>query len=144
MADIKHMITIAAPPEGIHPLISTGAGLAKWWAEDVTGDAVKKVLNLGFFDRATVYQLKLLSNDALLEVDWHCGSGNEWKGTRLLFQLAGQKEQTILRFTHAYWQAETDYFLSCNTTWGALMFRLKAAAEGKSPGPLFTKSGVGY
>jgi hypothetical protein len=50
----------------------------------------------------------------------------------------------VLRFTHAGWAAATDYFFSCNTTWGALMMRLKAAAEGKSPGPLFVKDGMGY
>jgi len=25
---------------------------------------------------------------------------------------------TQLRFTHAGWQAETDYFVSCTTAWG--------------------------
>ena len=30
------------------------------------------------------------------------------------------------------WLSETEYFMTCNTTWGELMYRLKAAAEGKS------------
>jgi len=42
-----------------------------------------------------------------------------------------------VRFTHAGWESETDYFVSCTTTWGELMFRLKAAAEGKPRSPLF-------
>lgn len=49
-----------------------------------------------------------------------------------------------MRFAHADWKAETDYFASCNTTWGELMYRLKAAAEGKTPRPLFSMVGMAY
>jgi hypothetical protein len=42
------------------------------------------------------------------------------------------------------WRAETDYFVACTTTWGELMFRLKATAEGKTPGPLFSATGMAY
>jgi hypothetical protein len=58
--------------------------------------------------------------------------------------MAKNEEQTVLRFKHMYWAAETDYFVSCNTTWGELMFRLKAAAEGKGIDPLFKKNGLAY
>ena len=35
------------------------------------------------------------------------------------------------------------YFVSCNTMWGHLMFKLKEAAERGGPArPLFTKSGM--
>jgi hypothetical protein len=49
-----------------------------------------------------------------------------------------------VRLSHADWQAETDYFTMCTTTWGELMYRLKAAAEGKSPGPLFSATALAY
>ncbi len=69
----------------------------------------------------------------------------EWNGTRLLFELVEQKAgRTLLRFSHADWKAETDYFVACTTTWGELMFRLKAAAEGRTPGPLFSAAGMAY
>jgi hypothetical protein len=50
----------------------------------------------------------------------------------------------LLRFTHGGWRDATDYFTRCNTTWGELMYRLKAVAEGKAPGPLFSREGFGY
>jgi hypothetical protein len=50
----------------------------------------------------------------------------------------------VLDFFHAQWRSETPYFTSCNTTWGELMFRLKAAAEGKPRGPLFRRSALAY
>ena len=100
--------------------------------------------SLDFFKRATVYGLQPVRIAAPRQAHWLCHTGKEWSGTGLLFDLAEQKGQTLLRFTHAGWQAETDYFISCNTTWGELMFRLKAAAEGKGVGPLFTATRLAY
>lgn len=72
------------------------------------------------------------------------GTGKEWDGTRIVFALKEDQGKTTVRFAHADWKAETDSFVSCNTTWGELMFRLKAAAEGKAPGPLFSMDGMAY
>jgi hypothetical protein len=65
---------------------------------------------------------------------WTPETGQEWSGTRLAFELEAQGATTLVRFTHAGWARASDYFVSCNTTWGGLMFRLKAAAEGRAPG----------
>lgn len=72
------------------------------------------------------------------------GDGKEWDVTRIVFALKEDQGKTTVRFAHADWKAKTDYFVSCNTTWGELMFRLKAAAEGKAPGPLFSMDGMAY
>ncbi len=140
MSDIRTAIQIDVPTAKVFPLVGSGPGFAKWWAEDLTVRSDGTV-DLGFFNRSTVYSLRLVKAPTPTEVEWHCLSGKEWKGTRLLFQLSESKGQTLLRFTHADWEAVTDYFVSCNTTWGALMFRLKCAAEGRAPGPLFSTAG---
>jgi uncharacterized protein YndB with AHSA1/START domain len=142
MADIVHSIQISAGAEAVYPLVAAGAGFAAWWAEDVTEQ--NGAATLGFFDRKTVYRLNEVSHEPLRRAEWLCETGAEWSGTRLLFSLEPQSGGTLVRFRHAGWDAETDYFVACTTTWGALMYRLKAAAEGKSPGPLFTKDGMGY
>jgi hypothetical protein len=36
------------------------------------------------------------------------------------------------------------YFVACTVTWGELTYRLKATAEGKAPGPLFSAAGMAY
>ena len=143
MPDIKHSITIDAQPERIHPLITSAAGFRQWWAAQVTQDNSTGSVELTFFNRATVYVLKLVRK-APLEVEWLCQTGKEWEGTRLHFQMALAANSTLVRFTHAGWKSETDYFVACTTTWGELMFRLKAAAEGRGSGPLFTADGISY
>jgi uncharacterized protein YndB with AHSA1/START domain len=144
MPDIKHSIQIDAAPQDVHPLVASAEGFSRWWAADVTEDKSTGNVELGFFNRATVYGLHPNLIAPPRQAQWLCQSGKEWSGTRLLFDLTEQKGQTLLRFTHADWQAETDYLVACTTTWGELMFRLKAVAEGKTPGPLFSRTGMAY
>ena len=145
MATIRHSISIDASSENIFPLVSSGHGFSRWWAADVSEDVPRNIVSLGFFDRATVYNLKPVRIVTPTEAEWACQSGEEWNGTVLLFDLLPQKEnRTLLRFSHMDWRAETDYFIACTTTWGELMFRLKAAAEGKTPGPLFSATAMVY
>ena len=145
MPTIRHSIPIDASPESIFPFVSSGHGFSQWWAADVSEDVPRDIVSLGFFNRSTIYNLRPDRIVAPCEAEWACESGEEWNGTRLLFDLEPQKEgRTLLRFSHADWRAETDYFVACTTTWGELMFRLKAAAEGRTPGPLFSATGMAY
>ena len=153
MAKIKLLIAIKAPAEKVFSLIANGAGFSQWWAADVCdiGDEV----TLWFFKRSSCYRLQRVRIVAPAdagtlvaapagEVEWRCLNGQEWEGTRIIFDLAENRGMTLVRFTHADWKSETDYFTSCTTTWGELMFRLKAAAEGKGRGPLFSATDMAY
>ena len=142
MPDIQHSVQIAAKPETLYPLVATAKGFARWWAEDVAESS--GAVELGFFNRATIYRLKLAVNQPPSHADWLCETGDQWAGTHIVFHLEAVRSGTLLRFTHADWQSPTDYFIACNTTWGELMYRLKAAAEGHSRGPLFLAGGMAY
>ncbi len=142
MADIRHSIQIAARPDAVYPLVASGRGFSEWWAADVTETA--SGVELGFFNRATVYRLRKSAEQSPGNAEWVCDSGDEWKDTRIVFRLEGRGDGTVLGFIHGGWRAETDYFVSCNTTWGELMYQLKAAAEGKSRGPLFLPGALAY
>jgi hypothetical protein len=140
MPDIRHAVPVSATPEQLYALVSTAKGFCQWWAADST--EIPGGVELGFFNRATIYRLRPAAQQhAPARAEWACESGDEWAGTRIAFDVEATKAGTLLRFAHAGWRAETDYFTSCNTTWGELMFRLKRAAEGKAPGPLFTRDG---
>ncbi len=142
MPDIKHAISINGSPDRVYPLVSSGSGFSRWWAADVTEHESKRIVELGFFNRATIFRLTLDRAEPPIATEWHCETGGEWQDTKLLFRLQQMDGQTLLRFSHAGWRHETDYFVACNTTWGELMFRLKAVAEGKSSGPHFTMTGL--
>jgi uncharacterized protein YndB with AHSA1/START domain len=143
MPDIRHSIEIGVSPESLFRLVSSADGLSQWWAQD-TRPADRGAVELGFFNRATTYRLHPEGMVPGRSAVWRCDTGKEWAGTRIVFALETAKAGTLLRFEHAAWREISDYFVSCNTTWGGLMFRLKAAAEGKNPGPLFTAGGLAY
>jgi hypothetical protein len=138
MPDIEHALVIAAPGDRIRQLVSSGEGFAQWWAEDVTTGT--EGVELGFFDRSTVY--RLVPRPESDGVTWTCETGAEWTGTSLVFRMRPQGAQTRLEFTHEGWANRTDYFVSCNTLWGHLMFRIKGVAEGAPAHPYFTRSGT--
>jgi uncharacterized protein YndB with AHSA1/START domain len=142
MFDLVHSVQVAAPPATVFPFVSTAKGFARWWTADVT--EVDGTVELEFFNRDTVYRLRRNASEAPLLAEWLVETGKEWAGTRLLFRVQHSGTGSLLRFAHTGWRADSDYYVSCNTVWGALLFRLKCAAEGKSPGPLFTDDGVSY
>jgi hypothetical protein len=100
MSDIRNSVQIDVPPAQVYPLVSSASGFSKWWAQDVTLRPDETV-DLGFFNRATVYSLQLVRPATPSEAEWLCLNSKEWKGTRLLFRLNESKGQTLLRFTHA-------------------------------------------
>ena len=140
MPEILHSVEIAAMPKAVYPFVSTCDGLGKWWAEDVS--ALHGGVELGFFNRSTVYKLRSLTFMPPATASWLCESGKEWANTRLVFHLAARGDKTEVRFTHEGWREATPYFYSCNTTWGALLYRLKSVAEGHATGPFFTRDGM--
>lgn len=77
MADMKHSIQIAAPLERVHPLVASGNGFSQWWAADVTES--RGVVELGFFNRNTIYGLKPELIEAPGRAHRLCLSGQEWR-----------------------------------------------------------------
>jgi len=142
MADITHMIRIAAPIDRVAALVNSAGGFTKWWAEDVT-TRPDGAVSLGFFKRQTEYVLRSIESGPS-RIVWRCESGHEWEGSEIRFELTADTSGTVLRFAHANWRAVTDYFTSCNTTWGELMFRIAADAEGHGRGPLFKRESLAY
>ena len=135
MAEIRHLITIKAPPTAVYETIAKRDRLKEWWTADIEGDDSEGgLLQMGFFERSTVYRMRVEKLASGREVAWKCEGSGEWEGTRVHFSLEPDDGQTVLRFRHVDWRQETEYFWTCNTTWGDLMYRLKAAAEGHPRG----------
>jgi hypothetical protein len=138
MADIRDSISINSTRERTFPLIAPGSEFPRWWAAAVAEDNSTRIVEVAFFNCATVYRSKPIQWSDPWTAEWVCQTRREWIGTRLLFELTETSGQTRLRFTHADWKAETDYFVSRTKVWEELILRLKAAAEGESLGPLFS------
>lgn len=143
MPDIRHLLQIHAPPAMVFPLVSTAKGFSHWWTADVREVIAPQPGVELRLPGSTVYRLRAETFLPPSQAAWTCETGQEWTGTQLLFLLQPHAAGTTLRFEHNDWGAETDYYLSCNTAWGELLFRLRAEAEGRGPGPLFLRDELG-
>lgn len=143
MPEIRHQLKVAARPEALYPLFSSAAGFSRWWTADCR-DVLDRApaVELSFIGGETAYRLRPHTFIAPMQAIWECETGREWAGTQLTFVSSRLPDGALLRLSHGGWKAETDYFIACNTMWGALMFRLKAVAEGLPAGPLFRAGGV--
>lgn len=139
MPDMLHEISVDRPPGDVYAALTTEDGLTGWWTADVEAEPREGSTALfGFGDRSTVFEMDVaeLVEDEL--VRWQCtGCTPEWDGTELVWELSGNLDGTNVRFTHANWQSPEGAYRVCNTTWGALMHRLKSYLERGTPDPFF-------
>jgi len=139
MADMYHEIQINASPTKVYEAITTQKGLRGWWTGDsVAEPKVGSVAEFGFSKRATLFRMCIAELIPEKRVIWEClGDFDEWIGTKLIWEIMADDDATKLRFTHGNWRSTDSWFATCNTTWGALMYRLKDYVMGKKTGPLF-------
>lgn len=141
MPDLLHAIFINAPAEKVYAALTTQNGLRGWWTSDAgIEERVGGKAEFGFDKRATVFRMKVEELVPAKRVVLFChGDVDEWKGTKLTWELAGKDGGTNLQFRHSNWREATHMFAICNSSWGELTYRLKAYAEGKKPGPHWTE-----
>jgi len=137
MPDLLHQIPIASTPDQVYAALATSAGLAGWWTADSHADeSVGGKAEFGFDHRSVVFRMTIDRLEPGKAVAWSChGDQPEWAGTSLTWTISPTEAGVVLSFTHGGWKAANDYFAMCNSTWGELMYRLKAYLEGRSPGP---------
>jgi uncharacterized protein YndB with AHSA1/START domain len=137
MAEIRHLISIEAAPRDVYAAVATPTGLQAWWtADSATDDKVGGAAEFGFDKRGAVFRMKIEALDPPRKVVWKClGDNPEWVGTTLTWSIEPEDNGSLLRFTQGGWRNMTDMVATCNSTWGELMYRLKAYVEGKNPGP---------
>jgi len=137
MADLHHQIPINASPQKVYAALTTVRGLSGWWtADSKIDDKAGGTAEFGFDKRGVIFRMTIEDLKPNEAVVWSChGEHPEWRGTKLTWKISAQDGGTTLRFTHGNWEAVTDFFAICNSSWGELMYRLKDYAEGKNPGP---------
>jgi hypothetical protein len=87
---------------------------------------------------STVFRMRVDELTYPQRVTWTClGEVDEWTNTRLAWELTDVGGETDVQFTHAGWKSAAGTLPLYNTTWGALLYRLRAHCTGKHFGPLF-------
>jgi len=141
MHELHHEIQISAPPQTVYEAITSQKGIRSWWTRDcVVQPRVGSVAELGFNNRALLLRMRIDELRPQKRVMWYClGDDEEWKDTRLMWDISEKDGVTILHLLHAYWRSPGSTFATSNSKWGELIHRLKDYVEGRNPGPRWKK-----
>jgi uncharacterized protein YndB with AHSA1/START domain len=130
MAEIKHRIGVGGRASQVYELLTTDAGLSRWWTTDTRGaGAVGSVIEFRFGGGGPDFEVIELIPDRL--VRWrHSGEmPPEWVGTEILFELDEEDQQTIVNFSHYNWQKSDAFLAHCSTKWAIFMMSIKSCIE---------------
>ena len=132
MADILHLVNIAASPDEVFAALTEQSGLAGWWTEDVKAEPkVGSVAKFRFGENGGS-DMAIVALEPHRLVRWRCVghmSGEEWIGTELFFELVPGKKCTVLRFSHRRWLEATDFLRFCSVRWAIYLVSLKNLVE---------------
>jgi len=130
MAEIRHRVGINGNASEIYRLLTTDAGLSKWWTSDTRGaGAVGSIIEFRFGGGGPDFEIIELIPERL--VRWrHSGEmPNAWMGSEILFELHEDEKQTFINFSHYNWQKSDEFLAHCSTKWAIFMMSIKSCIE---------------
>ena len=135
MVNIRHRLTVDAPPERVGELATTTQGIEQWWTgRPVAGeDRVGGRFSVYFRDAdhaAADFEIVERSPEKIV---WRCVAGpNDWIDTHISFALNRRADGgTTLLFSHDGWPQESEFMSGCSTNWASYLMSLKSGAEGQ-------------
>lgn len=132
MADIMHLVRIAAPLERVYEALTTTEGIRNWWTRDADLDSrVEGTGTFRFHDGASVTTVTVKELEAPLHVAWKTTSSfrPEWTGTTIHFDLRAEKGDTIVAFAHRGFKEADERYAQTTTGWGVYLQQLKDYLE---------------
>ena len=130
MTEIRHRVGISGSAQEVYSLLSTDAGLSKWWTTDTHGAGEPgSVISFRFGESGPNFEVIELVPD--LKIVWrHTGEmPTAWMGTEISFELEVTEKQTFINFRHYNWQTSDDFLAHCSTKWGVFMMSIKSCVE---------------
>jgi uncharacterized protein YndB with AHSA1/START domain len=128
--EICHDFPIAAPPQRVFEVICSSAGLAAWWtkaSEGSPGPGNRYRLYFGPTYDWTAIMRRYQPTDL---VEWEIlNSDDDWKGSRVGFQLRPEGAGTLVQFHHTGWPSANAHFRTSCYCWAMYLRLLKRYIE---------------
>lgn len=132
MADIMHLVKIAAPPERVYEALTTTSGIRSWWTRDADLDPTAGGIGtFRFHDGNDVTTVTVKELEPPLHVVWKTTSSShpQWDGTTIHFDLRVEAGSTALSFAHRGFEQADEHYAATTTAWGAYLQNLKEYLE---------------
>lgn len=123
--DYTTSFTVDQTPQQVFAAINTPR---KWWSEEIEGstDKLGEEFKYHFKDvhRCTIKIVELIPGEKIvwLVLDNYFSftmDKTEWKGTKIIFNIAKKGEKTEVHFTHVGLVPEYECYNACSEGWGA-------------------------
>ena len=130
MAEIRHRVGIRGSAAAIYGLLTTDAGLSRWWTRDTRGSGqVGSVIEFRFGGGGPDFEVIELVPDRLVRWRHRGDMPPEWQGTEILFELQSDGKQTFVNFSHYNWREADEFLAHCSTKWAIFMMSIKSCIE---------------
>ena len=122
---IKHLFHIDAPRSEVFKAINSIDGLASWWTVQTEGDAaLGGTIRFSFGDYVGPL-MKVTTSDQDSKIVWECIESDGWEGHTFTFELDENDGKTRIRFDHAGWEDQGDFYAGCCFSWGRYLRSLR-------------------
>ncbi len=130
-AEATHRIGVHASPEDVFETLTDRDKLARWWTSDTRGDGAKVGSTLEFWFGKFCQKFQVVALEPGKLVRWRATDEGmaEWVGTEVSFAITVDRGQTFVRFKHAGWRDDTDFFGHCSMKWATFLMSLKSLLE---------------
>jgi len=130
MAEIKHRVGISGSAQEIYSLLTTDAGLSKWWTTDTRGAGEPgSIIAFRFGDSGPDFEVVELVTNRKVVWRHHGEMPPAWMGSEISFLLEETEKQTFVNFRHYNWQQSDDFLAHCSTKWAIFMMSIKSCIE---------------
>jgi uncharacterized protein YndB with AHSA1/START domain len=132
MADILHLVPIAAAPDEVYRALTTAGGARAWWTVDADLEPeVGSLAQFRFEGGAVVFNMRVDKLEGNKSITWQVEepAPPEWVGTMVSFDLEPANGGTNLLFGHHDWGSTEGSFPSINYNWAYYLTSLKEYLE---------------
>ena len=130
MAKVRHRVGINGTLKNVFSALTTGAGLAAWWASSARTNAVVGGKADLAFDGLTVLGFTYDDIQTPSRVRMRCTSGPEpWINSTLLFEIEQAENQVFVILTHQNDASSDEDFLYFSTKWTCYLLSLRDFIE---------------
>ena len=133
MADIRHLLKIAADLQRVYRALTTASGIREWWTDNADLEEKaggKSVFRFSYENiKETVVQVINLQEPILVTWAVLDSFRPEQNGTIITFELSTSGEDTLLNFSQTGYAAGDDTFALMNNGWAYYLVSLKQYLE---------------
>lgn len=130
MPDVLHDFVIDASPRQVYDMVSTAAGLDRWWTKRAGGKPVKGEEYVLWFGPEYDWRARVVQAvpDEVFELEV-TRADDDWMGTKVRFDLQGKENGTKVRFSHAGWAEASERFRISSYCWAMYLRLMKRSLE---------------